>query len=50
MPRIARVVIPHYSHHVTQRATVAKEFSLMMKIMFSIKNLRKRKPRPKRKM
>ena len=37
MPRIARIVIPHYPHHVLSSATVAKEFSLMMKIIFYIK-------------
>ena len=31
MPRIARIVIPHYPHHVTQRGNRRQRVFLMMR-------------------
>ena len=32
MPRIARIVIPHYLHHVTQRGNRRQKVFLMMRV------------------
>ena len=32
MPRIARIVIPHYPHHITQRGNRRQRVFLMMRV------------------
>ena len=50
MPRIARIVIPHYPHHVTQRGNRRQRVFFNDEDYVFYKNLRKRKPGSKWKM
>ena len=50
MPRIARIVIPHYPHHVTQRGNRRQRVFFNDEDYIFYINLRKRKPGPQREM
>ena len=50
MPRIARIVIPHYPHHVIQRGNRRERVFFNDEDYIFYKNLRKRKPGPQREM
>ena len=50
MPRIARIVIPHYPHHVTQLGNRRQIIFFNDEDYIFYKNLCKRKPGSQRKM
>ena len=50
MPRIARIVIPHYLHHITRRGNRRQRVFFNDEDYVFYKNLRKKKPGSKRKM